>query len=76
MFGVLVNTVAVIIGSTVGLLLKKGIPERIAKAVMIALGLCTIYIGIKGALVGEQTIVLIIAMVLGAIIGTAIDIDG
>jgi len=76
MFGVLVNTVAVIIGSIVGLLLKKGIPERISKAVMIGIGLCTLYIGISGALAGEQTLVLIISMVIGAIIGTAVDIDG
>lgn len=76
MLGVLVNVATVILGSSVGLLLKKGIPERISKAVMTAIGLCTIYIGIDGALQGENTIVLIVSMVLGTIIGTAIDIDG
>ncbi len=75
MLGVLVNVTTVILGSSVGLLLKKGIPERISKAVMTAIGLCTIYIGIDGALQGENTIVLIVSMVLGTIIGTAIDID-
>lgn len=73
--GVLVNTGTVLVGSLVGLLLKKGIPERISNAVMIALGLCTIYIGVDGALKGENTIVLVVAMVLGTIIGTIIDID-
>lgn len=76
MLGVLVNVATVILGSAVGLLLKKGIPERISKAVMTAIGLCTIYIGIDGALQGENTIVLIVSMVLGTIIGTATDIDG
>ena len=76
MLGVLVNVATVILGSSVGLLLKKGIPERISKAVMMAIGLCTVYIGIDGALEGENTIVLIVSMVLGTIIGTAIDIDG
>lgn len=76
MLGVFVNVATVILGSAVGLLLKKGIPERISKAVMTAIGLCTIYIGIDGALEGENTIVLIVSMVLGTIIGTAIDIDG
>ena len=75
MLGVIANTLAIFVGGSVGLLLKKGIPERVAKAVMLALGLCTIYMGIDGALVGEETIVLIVSMALGTIIGTAIDLD-
>ena len=34
MLGVIVNVITVIIGSTIGLLFKKGIPERISKAVI------------------------------------------
>ena len=44
--GVIVNTITVLIGSGVGLLLKKGIPEKLNKAVMTAIGLCTIAIGV------------------------------
>lgn len=76
MLGVIVNVATVLLGSAVGLLLKKGIPEKLSKAVMIAIGLCTLYIGIDGALEGSNTIVLIISMVLGTIVGTLIDIDG
>lgn len=75
MTGVLINVATVIVGSIVGLLLKKGIPERISKAAMTAIGLCTLYIGIDGALQGSNTIVLILSMVFGTVIGTAIDID-
>ena len=75
MLGVIVNTFAVFVGGSVGLLLKKGIPERVSKAVMLALALCTLYMGIDGALAGEKTIVLIVSMALGALVGTAIDID-
>ncbi|MBR3766843.1 MAG: DUF554 domain-containing protein [Clostridia bacterium] len=75
MLGVIINVVTVILGSTFGLLLKKGINEKISKAAMTAIGLCTLYIGISGALEGENTIVLILSMVFGTIIGTAIDID-
>lgn len=74
--GVLVNTATVLIGGAIGLLLKKGIPDRVSKAVMAAIGLCSLYIGIDGALKGENTIVLIVSMVLGTIVGTLIDIDG
>lgn len=76
MTGVIVNTLTVLLGSGLGLLLKKGIPERVSRAVMTAIGLCTIYIGIDGALSGSNTIVLIVSMVLGTIIGTLLDIDG
>ena len=75
MFAVIVNVITVIVGSTVGLLCKKGIPKRLSDAVMLGIGLCTLYIGISGTLKGENTIVLILSMVLGAIIGTALDID-
>ncbi len=76
MLGVIVNTVAVIIGSSIGLLCKKGIPKKFSDAIMTGIALCTLYIGISGALKGENTIVLIFSMVFGAIVGTALDIDG
>lgn len=76
MLGVIVNVIAVILGGGVGLLCKRGIPARLTDAVMLGLGLCTMYIGIDGALVGENVLIVIGAMVLGAIVGTLLDIDG
>ena len=76
MLGVLVNVVTVIIGSTVGLLFKKGIPEKVSTAAMIGLGACTVYIGISGSLCGENVLILIASVVLGAIVGTLLNIDG
>jgi uncharacterized protein len=75
MIGVLVNTATVLIGSLIGLIFKKGIPQKLTDAVMLGIGLCTLYIGISGALKGENTLILIGSIVLGAIIGTAVDID-
>jgi len=76
MLGVIVNTITVILGSLIGLLCKKGIPEKVEKAVMTAISLCTIYIGIDGALGGNHVLVLIFSMVLGTALGTLLDIDG
>lgn len=75
MIGVFVNVLTVLIGSMIGLLLKRGIPEKVTGALMTGIGLCTIYIGISGALKGENTLVLILSMALGSIIGTLLDID-
>lgn len=75
MLGTLVNTFAVIIGASIGLLIKKGIPERIGDSLMKGLGLCSLYIGISGAFKGENTLIMIISIVLGIGIGEGIDID-
>jgi uncharacterized membrane protein YqgA involved in biofilm formation len=64
------------IGSCIGLLFKKGIPERVSRAAMIGLGACTLYIGISGSLCGENVLILIASVVLGAIVGTLLNIDG
>ena len=75
MLGVLVNMATALIGGVLGSLFKKGIPEKITNAVMVAVGLCVIYIGIDGALKGENTLVLILSMLVGTVIGSLIDID-
>ena len=76
MIGVIVNVITVILGSCIGLLFKKGVPEKVSNAAMIGLGACTICIGISGSLCGENVLILIAAIVLGAITGTLINIDG
>jgi len=75
MLGTIVNTITVIIGASIGLLLKKGIPERISDAMMKGIGLCSLFIGISGSLKGENTLILIISMVVGVLIGEGIDLD-
>lgn len=75
MLGTIVNTVAVIIGAAIGMLLKKGLPEKLSDTMMKGLGLCTLYLGISGSLKGENSLILIISMVVGALIGGGIDLD-
>ena len=76
LFGVAVNVLTVIVGALVGLLFKKGIPEKVSRAAMIGLGVCTLYIGISGSLGGENVLIIIASVVLGAIVGTLLDING
>lgn len=73
--GVIVNVATVLIGSCIGLVFKKGISKKYSDAVMKGIGFCTILIGIQGMLKGENVLVAIVSMVIGAIIGTAVDID-
>ena len=46
-----------------------------ADTLMKGLGLCTLFLGISGSLKGENSLILIISMVVGAIIGEAIDLE-
>lgn len=75
MLGTIVNTAAIIVGSIVGLFLKGGIPKRMDEAIMKALGLSVVYVGISGSLKCTDTLLLILSLVIGVIIGEYINLD-
>lgn len=73
--GVIINTIAILIGGTIGLFLKKGLPKHIGDSILQAMALCVIYIGISGSLNGENLLISILSMGLGAILGELINLD-
>ena len=73
--GTIVNTLAIIAGCFVGLLLGKLIPEHLGSAIEKGIALCVLYIGIEGMLAGTNALITIISMVLGAIIGELLHLD-
>ena len=75
LLGSLVNSAAIILGGSIGLALKKGLSDRIASAVMNALALCVLYIGVSGMLKGENILITILSMVFGTLVGEWIDLD-
>lgn len=75
MIGPIVNSISVICGSLVGILLKKRLSQDISNAILTSLGAATFFMGIKGALVGDKIIIVILSMSLGTLIGSIIDID-
>lgn len=75
LLGAIVNFVAVMLGAAIGLLLKKGISERIGDTVMKGLALCVLLIGVQGMIKGEKTLVIILSVVLGGLIGELLRID-
>lgn len=74
--GAFINFVLVIIGGLLGVLFRKGIPERVRGILMQAMALCVIYIGVTGVIDEKAKIlVIIISMAIGAIVGELIDLD-
>lgn len=84
--GTIINTIAVIAGSGIGLLLKNGMKRKIQDILMQTCGVAVIFIGIAGTLQGMVTIIdgkiqikgvmlLIFSLVIGGFIGQAIDIE-
>ncbi len=84
--GTIVNTAAVVAGGACGLLLKKGINERIQDTMIKALGTATIFIGISGAMKGmlalkdggfetTGTMLMIFSLAIGAVLGELIRIE-
>lgn len=84
--GVAVNVVLVVIGSIIGLFLKKGLSERFSEAITNSTGLAVLFIGISGTLKtvvsssGEtfsaDALIIVCSIVLGTAVGTLLNIDG
>lgn len=75
MLGTIVNAIAIICGSLLGLLFRKGIPESYKETIMSGIGLAVILIGIKSALSSDQLLIVIFSMIIGAVIGEFLKIE-
>jgi len=69
MIGFLVNTVAVAVGSTVGLLAGSRLKDKYKSIVLSSLGLVTIVIGVRMAIKTENVLILVASLVVGGLIG-------
>lgn len=75
MLGTVVNVCAILLGSALGLLLRKGLPQRLRDTVMQGLGLCVILIGLSSAIGTADTMCVIISIVVGGLVGAAVNIE-
>jgi len=80
MLGNYVNTLTIILGSILGLLVHKGLKEEYKTIVMQAIGLSVLFIGATTAIGGllnpeSESILFIISLVIGGIVGEIIGIE-
>ena len=75
MIGTLINTLAIMIGTILGVLLGKFLPERIQRTAMICLGLFTASIGIQMFLKTENPIIVLCGLLTGCMTGEWLGIE-
>ena len=80
MIGTLVNTGTIIAGAILGALLHRGVKDKYKEAVYSALGLACLAIGLNATIANlpksEFPVLFVVAIALGSVAGTWLDIDG
>jgi hypothetical protein len=75
MLGTIVNALAIIGGSLLGLLFSKGIADNYKEIILSGVGLPVVLIGVKSALVSDNLMVVIFSVILGALLGESLKIE-
>lgn len=73
--GVIINVIAIVIGTIIGLFLKRGMSEKMSSHIMQGLALITFIIGLKGALVDQDVILMIVCISLGGYLGEMMQLE-
>ena len=69
MTGTILNTITVLIGGTMGLLFSARLSERVKQTVLIGLGLFTFGIGVKMFIETQNSIIVLVSLLVGGILG-------
>lgn len=73
--GAVVNAVTIVICGIIGIIFKAGISERFNERIMHGIGLCVLVLGIVGVITVENTMVMIVSVLLGAITGEVLKLE-
>lgn len=73
--GAIVNAICIVIGAGLGLIIQKGLSQRFHDILMKGMSLCVVVIGIQGAMQATDTMLLILSLVFGSLIGEGLNIE-
>ena len=80
MIGTVVNTAAIVVGSAIGSLAKRGLGEKYQNILFCAMGLAATGLGLHSVVEGMNgsvyPVLFIASLAIGGVAGTAIDIEG
>lgn len=75
MLAVVVNTLTVLLGSILGMLLGKRLKEEYTRTVIACMGICTMVIGISSAIATSNIVTVIVCLVIGTVLGELIKLE-
>ena len=75
MIATVINVILILLGSALGLIFKNRISSRFSTGLTFALGLCVLGIGITSMIATDDTLCVIVCMVIGTLLGEAVDIE-
>lgn len=75
MIGTIVNSLAIVLGCIIGLVLKDHFPKKISVILFQGIGLTTLMIGTQMAIQSTDILYIILSLVIGGIVGETIDIE-
>jgi hypothetical protein len=75
MIGTIINSIAIIFGCIIGLILKGHFPKRFSNILFQGIGLVTLLLGIQMAIQAKDILLVILSLVLGGFLGEVIDIE-
>ncbi len=75
MKGTIINAVAIVVGTGLGVALKRGIPERFKITVIQGIALAVIVIGLQMALQTENVLIVVLSLVFGGLTGELLRIE-
>ncbi|MCP1143471.1 DUF554 domain-containing protein [Lysinibacillus endophyticus] len=79
MIGTIINTLAILIGSAVGSILKKGIKDEYQSALFTAMGFAAVALGVNAVVQNMSNsiypVLFIVSLAIGGLVGTVIDVD-
>lgn len=75
MGGTILNTITVLIGGSLGLIVGNRLPQRIQESIVFGLGLTTLYIGMDNADKTGNLIIPLVSLLIGTIIGELLRLD-
>jgi len=76
MLATVINALAIVAGTLVGLLIKKGLPQRYEQAIYTGAGVTTLVIGMQMAFKTSHILAFALALIAGGLLGTLLDVEG
>lgn len=75
MYGVIVNCIAIVVGTFIGIVCRRFISTHISNEVAKGIGVCTLIVGAQMAMNFNNIVIVVVSIALGGAIGLGLNLD-